>query len=312
MKSSAKLALKASAAVLGCAAISPVLMLAYLTRDIRHACAVSKTFKPGTTVAQIFSSFPTDFSTVSISVPLRTNVCKTSSGELQPPEEYPVDFPEIKEDDPEGRQLSNEVEYPLQFSRFQRLNEHLRERREWAEIVQLWTVFIQDDNGSNHAALYRSQVAQAYCRRGAAYLAQDQVSPGFADLRKGCKLGAYECCAVLNSIPPVQLSMLRDAERRIKDKAKPCEPSVHSYSLSGPIMGNSFQLTTYVPDNVRAPITRSVSRDELSATMSREFTGREWLLAFTYTTSTPAKVSFSVIIGRDGRIHEVYPARIWD
>jgi len=306
-----KLILKISAAIFLCAIVIVVSILWPLTSKFRSACAATRDFKPGMTVPQMFASFPSNFSTVIIDVPLRQNACKASSGEIMPPDAYPVYFPEIPDSDVEGKHLATEAaQYPFHFDRFLRLDEHLRERREWPELIQAWTDFIQDDNGSNNDAVYRKQVAEAYCRRGSAYLDKNDISQGFSDLRKGCRLGCKECCVTLAKLPSAQLKTLKQEEQRIKDNAEPCEGPVSSLLLSGPVVGDTFELKTHGPDGT--PGQRFVSRGELSAMVSREFAGRQWLLAFTFVTDTPAKVSFSVIVGRDGKVEEVSTPRIWD
>jgi len=263
------------------------------------------------TVPQIFASFPRNFSTVIIDVPLRQNACKTSSGEVLPPDTYPVYFPEIPDSDLDGKDLATEAAaYPFHFDRFLRLDEHLRERRAWPELIQAWTAFIQDDNGSNHNTSYRKQVAQAYCRRGSAYLAKNDIWQGFSDLRKGCGLGCRECCLTLDKIPSAQLKTFKQEEQRIHDNAEPCEPPTTTFSLSGPLVGDTFELETHAPDGTHG--RRFFSRGDLSAMVAREFVGRQWLLAFTFVTDSPAKVSFSVIVGRDGKVEEVSAPRIWD
>ena len=43
-----------------------------------------------------------------------------------------------------------------------------------------------------------------------------------------------------------------------------------------------------------------------------EFRGREWEVAFTYLTATPQHLSFSLEIGRDGKLKKVRPVHGWD
>ena len=91
-----------------------------------NVVGISNEFKPGMTVEQLVAVFPTDFFIASISVPLRTRPCKDAAGHILPPEEYPVYFPDMSDDDAQGKKLAwQAAQLPLRLDRFELLDKHL-------------------------------------------------------------------------------------------------------------------------------------------------------------------------------------------
>lgn len=57
---------------------------------------------------------------------------------------------------------------------------------------------------------------------------------------------------------------------------------------------------------------QSLTEAELLERIRQMAGGGEWRLAFTYTTTTPARYSFAVDFSADGKVKEVSPVRAWD
>ena len=313
MRSASKVGLIVVGVGLACVVCGLIVILAYFTHDVRKAGAVSQRFKLGMTIEQLFSVFPADFSYASIGVPLRREPCKNAFGKIVPPETYDVLFPDMKEDDNQGLDLASEAaKLPFRLDRFELLDRHLRARGDWAELIQAWTAYIQDGEDRAGSGVRTPQLALAYCRRGSAYVAHNDFEPGFVDLRKSCKLGCKQGCIAMENLPPDRVKAVEANEKQIVETARACEPAVSSFSLSGPAVGDKFKLTTYFLENTRQSVTTTVSRAELMALVHHEFKDRTWMMSFTYLTGTPMNVSFSFVVGPEGKIDEVHPAQGWD
>jgi hypothetical protein len=265
---------------------------------------ISNKFKPGMTVEQLVAVFPTDFFIASINVPLRTWPCRDASGRISPPEEYPVYFPDMRDDDAQGKKLAwQAAQLPLRLDRFELLDKHLRTRNDWQILVQAWAAYIQDSRPAD---------AVAYCRRGSAYLAFNDFAHGYTDIRESCKLRCQECCTELKKLPQEKVTAFEAEEKRAAESALACEPPISSFSLPGPVTNGKFRLRTYLPDDAGEPKLKTVSRTEFADLLNREFKGREWIVGFTYLTGTPEHLSFHFVVGRDGIVKTVSPVRSWD
>jgi hypothetical protein len=73
-------------AILVCAFVGAELISYLFFGPVRDAANAACKIKPGMTQQQFISVFPTDFSHVTLSVPLRTWSCQTSTGEILAPE----------------------------------------------------------------------------------------------------------------------------------------------------------------------------------------------------------------------------------
>jgi hypothetical protein len=295
---------KAVAAITVCIVLGMAALIGYLGYQSRRVGDISRKFVLGMTVEQVAVVFPTDFFTARIGVPIRNGPCRDASGAISPPEEYPVLFPDMKDDDEKGKELARDAaQIPLRLDRFELLDKHLRARNEWSILIQAWTSYIQES---------RPPDAIAYCRRGFAYLALSDFARGYADTKKSCELGCRECCTALRKLPPEKVAAIEATERRIADSAPACEPPVSSFSLLGPATDGKFNLRVYLPNATGDPMLKTVSRAEFADLLNREFKGREWNLGFTYLTATPQHLSFHLVVGRDGKVKEVSRVRGWD
>ena len=77
---------------------------------------------------------------------------------------------------------------------------HLRTRKDWGILVDVWTVSIQDKK--QHAE------PKSFLCRGTAYLQLDDFDRGYMDLRNAWKLGQKESCAALAVLPKVKVTAL--------------------------------------------------------------------------------------------------------
>lgn len=278
--------------------------IGYLAYESHRVNGISENFKPGMTAEEAVAIFPTDFFTASIGEPIRKEPCKSLSGAISPPEEYPALFPDIEDSDTKGKELAwDAAQIPFRLDRLELLDRHLRERKQFSVVVQTWSAYISN---SDHPA------ALAYCRRGSAYLISGDFKRGYEDTKKSCQLGDKECCSDLSKLPKEKVAAIEAADQRIADNASGCEPPVSSFSLRGPLNDDKFDVRVYAPNATAEPIVKSVSRAELADIFQHEFRGREWEVAFTYLTATPQHLSFSLEIGRDGKLKKVRPVHGWD
>jgi hypothetical protein len=172
-----KILFKAAAVILACACLMITALRAYhQDPEPRTGSSLSSKFTPGMTVEQMVAVFPTDFIVARIGVPMRTAPCRSASGEISQPDEYPVLFPDMKEDDKQGKKLAWEAaQLPLRLDRFELLDKHLRARKDWPLLIQAWTAYIQEPGNSD---------AVAYCRGGSAHLAAGDFA-GAMQIRAG-------------------------------------------------------------------------------------------------------------------------------
>jgi len=279
-------------------------MIGYLAYESHRVGAISKQFKPGMTVEEAVAVFPTDFFSASIGVPSREGSCKNTSGAISPPEEAPVLFPEMEDGDAKGKELAwDAAQIPLRLDRFELLDKHLRERKNWSILIQAWTAYIQN---SEHPE------AIAYCQRGSAYLVVGDFIRGYEDTKKSCQLGYQECCTDLRKLPREKVSAVEAKEKRIADDAPFCEPPAASFSMIGPVADDKFNLRINAPTGKGDPTQKTVSRAEFAELLNGEFRGREWGVGFTYMTATPEHLSFSFVVGRDGKLKEISRLRGWE
>jgi len=173
--------LKYVGVAIACIVLGLAWMIGYLSYESHKVNAIAKKFKPGMTAEEALAAFPTDFFTASIGAPLQKEPCKNTSGAISPPQEYPVLFPDLEEDDTNGADLAWDArQIPFRLDRFELLDKHLRERKNWSILTQAWTVYIQNS---------QQPEAIAYCRRGSAYLAAGDFTRGYDDTKRSCELG---------------------------------------------------------------------------------------------------------------------------
>jgi len=204
--------------------------------------------------------------------------------------------------DREGEQLSWDArQIPLRFDRFDLLDRHLRTRKNWAVLVKVWTVYIQDKKDQTETA--------AFSRRGTAYLQLDDFDDGYKDLKMACKLGSKEACAATTALPKQKVAESDGEQRRINASAPACEAPVASFSVQPSKNRDQFNLGIHAPGSTGIPATNLISRTQLNELLKREFSGREWGAAITYETATPMRLTFSFTVGRDGTVKGVTPVQ---
>jgi hypothetical protein len=296
--------LKSAAITLACAGLTITALVAYQEHESRPSTSITGKFTPGMTVEQMVAVFPTDFLVARIGGLMRTAPCRTASGEISAPDESPVLFPDMKDNDKEGKKLAwDAAQLPLRLDRFEHLDTYLRARKDWSLLIQAWTAYIQESGQSD---------AVAYCRRGSAYMAAGDFTHGYADTRKSCHLGATACCAELKKLPPEKVTAFEADENRVSESAPACEPPVSALSMFGPVTEGKFKLRRYAPNAVSQPQLQEFSRSEFRDLLNREYKDREWGIVFTYLTGPPRHLSCHLVFGRDGKIKEVSPIRSWD
>jgi hypothetical protein len=273
----------------------------------REVAQIAAAIKPGMTIDQAVAVFPMGFRYASISVPDRTSICKDAEGHIVPPDEDPVLWPDMAQGDTEGEKLSSDAgQSPLRLDRVELLDSHLRTRKDWDILVNLWTAYIQDKK--DHAE------SESFLRRGTAYLQRDDFDDGYKDLRTACELGKKEACTAMAGLPKEKVSAFDAAQQLAIANAPACEAPVSSFHLERSDVPDEFELKVYTP-NLKLgemPPSNPVSRAQLADLFKREFTGREWGAEFTYDTDYPLRLTFDFVVGRDGRIQCVSPIRGWD
>lgn len=68
-----------------------------------------------------------------------------------------------------------------------------------------------------------------------------------------------------------------------------------------------YHVRSFAPEQ-----SQSLTEAELLERIRQMAGGGEWKLAFTYTTTSPARYSFAVDFSADGKVKEVSPMRAWD
>ena len=190
---------------------------------------------------------------------------------------------------------------PLQFENFDALDQYLRERQEWSFLVRAWTVFLQNSVTPN---------AAAYLRRASAYLALNDLDHAYKDMRGACKLGDKEGCVLAAKIPRDRIEAVEAEEAKVAADTPSCEKPLPSFSVHpGP---TEFIAEFETPSSSGASEPKRMSRAEFVETVTREYRYREWKLGFTYFTMTPQHISFSVNMGREGRVQSVGGPHSWD
>jgi hypothetical protein len=284
-----------------------VTMLFLIVRRGREVKHIAAAIKPGMTIDQTVAVFPTGFWYANIGVPLRASICKDAEGHIAPADEHLVLFPDMAQDDTEGEELSLDARQllPLRLDRFELLDRHLRTRKDWEILVNVWTAYIQSKG--DHAE------PESFLRRGTAYLQRDDFDDGYKDLRKACELGNKEGCTALAGLPKQKVSAFDAAEQRAIANAPACEAPVPSFHLRQSDTPHEFELQVHTPGLTERPTSKPVSRAQLADLVKQKFAGREWVADFTYETAgLPLRFTFNFEVGRDGRIESVSPVRSWD
>ncbi len=292
--------------VFGALFIATIAVLVSIVHRGREVKQIAAAIKPGMTIDQAVAVFPTGFWYANIGVPLRTSICKDAEAHIVPADEHPVwPFPDMAQDDTEGERLSWDArQLPLRLDRFELLDRHLRSRKDWEILVNVWTAYIQDKK--DHAE------SESFLQRGTAYLQRYDFDDGYKDLRIACELGNKEGCTALAGLPKQKASAFDAAEQRAIANAPVCEAPVPSFHLQQSDIRDEFELQVYTPELTERPPSKPVSRAQLADLVKREFAGREWGADFTYQTGFPLRLTFSFVVERDGRIRSVSPVRGWD
>jgi hypothetical protein len=190
---------------LAIATIAVLVSIAHRGREVKQIAAA---IKPGMTIDQAVAVFPTGFWVANIGVPLRTSICKDADAHIVPADDHPVlFFPDMAQDDTEGERLSWDArQLPLRFDRLELLDRHLRSRKDWEILVNVWTAYVQDKKDRAEP--------ESFLRRGTAYLQRDDFDDGYKDLRIACELGNKEGCTALAGLPKQKVSAFDAAEQR--------------------------------------------------------------------------------------------------
>ena len=290
--------------VLGCFLIVVIAVIVYFGHPWRVVKAAQTQFRPGMDIRQIAAAFPTGYESGSIAVPMRTAPCRTESGEILPPEQRVILFPDIPEEDVEGNNLSWDArQIPLKLERMELLDKHLRDRKAWEILAQAWSAYMEDVPHPD---------AVAFFRRGTAYLELGDFKRGYPDIRISCHMGLKQACAKVKELPQDEVVSFEAEEHRVRDTASSCEPDLNWYGLSGPVSDDRFRLKVNVPGQKGAAKVLVLSRTELADLIAKEFKGRDWIAEFMFGSNDFRTFWFYVVVNRDGKLKEVTPITVQD
>ena len=304
--------------VIGCVVSICGLAVVGWLLDSRQASKIASRFQSGMTIEQFVAALPTDEFWAHISVPSRTQPCKSETGQIVPVETFAGYWPDFSGEDYE---VADEArQFPMRLPPMELLDKRLRERSDWNDLVRVWSIYLENVEDPGPIPYYR---------RGTVYLAAGDFNIGYADLKKSCKLGLKEACAEIKKLPRDKVAAFDTQEERIAATASACEPELHNYDLfpshlkpepeatkSIPASANAapFQLIVHQGGQLEPPQAQSISRPELAELLAREYQGREWYISFRVDGHWDGMRSymFRFTVDRNGKLKTTDEIRIWD
>jgi hypothetical protein len=288
--------------------------------DAHKVSKIAARFQPGMTIEEFVAVLPTSPFSANISVPERTQPCKTETGQILPPEHYALLWPDMPEGDTEGVKLSDEArQIPMRLPSMESLDKHLRDRRDWKILLQAWSAYLE--NVENPGPI-------PYLRRGTTYLALGDFEHAYLDLKTSCDLRLKEACAEIKTLPPEKITAFEAEQKHIAATAPACEPELHWYDLdaaslfreeatmpvSQPFKDEPFRLRMHGPGQTEQTPMQSISRKELVDLLTREYKGREWIVGFRIEGDLDKMRSylFHFTVDREGKLKATTAIQVWD